>query len=67
MRSQHRSTDEQVILYLLIAAIGLIPVVVVLARGQDFGAESTIGLLMLGLAVGGLGEMWRIARRRRMR
>jgi uncharacterized membrane protein YdjX (TVP38/TMEM64 family) len=58
---------EQTILYALIAAIGMIPVIVALRSGGVFGSEATLGLLMLVLAVAGLLAMWRIARSQRHR
>jgi len=57
---------EQLTLYLMIAAIGMIPVIVVLARGGVFGSEATIGLLMLASATAGLLAMFRVARKRRV-
>jgi len=65
MNDRRRSDSEQLILYVLIAAIGIIPVVIVLVRGGVFGSEATIGLLMLGAAIAGLLAMWRLARHRR--
>lgn len=58
---------EQAILYALIAAIGMIPVILALRSGGVFGSEATIGLLMLALATAGLLAMWRIARNQRHR
>ena len=58
---------EQLLLYALIAAIGIIPVIVAVVHGGVFGPEPTIGLLMLGIAIVGLLTMWRFARRRRAR
>lgn len=55
--------SEQLLLYVLIAAIGMIPVIVVIMHGGVFGSEPTIGLLMLGVAIVGLLAMWRLARR----
>ena len=67
MTPRRKSTDEETILYALVGALGLIPVVLVLARGENFGAEPTIGLLMISFAGVGFGELWRVARHRRSR
>jgi hypothetical protein len=56
---------EEATLYLLIAAIGSIPVVLVLWRGGVFDRDSTIGLAMLLLAIAGLLAMWHGARKER--
>lgn len=53
------------ILYAVIAAIGLIPIVITLAHGRAFGAESTIGAGMFVLALIGFATSWRIAQSRR--
>jgi hypothetical protein len=45
--------SEELILYALVAAIGAIPVVITLLRHADFGVEPTVGLLMIGVALGG--------------
>jgi hypothetical protein len=66
MSARRRSTDEQLILYVLLAAVGLIPVVVTLEEGGNFGVEPTLGLVMLLAALIGLLQMWRVARRRRL-
>jgi uncharacterized membrane protein YdjX (TVP38/TMEM64 family) len=58
---------EQTILYALIAAIGLIPVIIALESGGVFGSDATLGLLMLVLAIAGLLAMWRITRKQRRR
>ena len=67
MNDGPKADSEQLILYAMIAAVGMIPVIIVLARGGVFGSEATIGLLMLASAVAGLLAMWRVARRRRLR
>jgi UPF0716 family protein affecting phage T7 exclusion len=59
--------DEQISLYVVIAAIAVIPVVIALWQGGVFGAEPTIGLIMLASATAGLVAMWRAARRARAR
>ncbi|MEP6865225.1 MAG: hypothetical protein ABJE66_31695 [Deltaproteobacteria bacterium] len=58
---------EQAIVYAVIAAIGSIPVLVVLARGSAFDAEATVGLVMLVLAIAGLLAMWWVAHDQRRR
>ena len=58
---------EQLTLYALIAAIGMIPVIIALGQGGMFGAEATIGLLVLALATAGLLATWRNARNQRHR
>ncbi|MEO6774503.1 MAG: hypothetical protein ABI467_16035 [Kofleriaceae bacterium] len=67
MNDAPNSNREQVILYALIAAIGVIPVIIALRQGGVFGSEATIGLVMLALAIVGLLAMWRIARKQRPR
>ena len=51
--------------YAVIAAIGLIPIVIALSQGRAFGAESTIGAGMFVLALIGFVASWRIAQSRR--
>ena len=62
-RSPEPETDEGPLL-MVIAAVGLIRVVVAVATGEDFGAEPTIGLALVALALAG---WWRgrVGRRRR--
>ena len=57
--------DEQISLYVVIAAIAMIPLVIALWQGGVFGVEPTIGLIMLSLAIAGLLGMWRAGRRGR--
>jgi len=45
--------SEELILFALLAAIGAIPVVITLLRHGTFGVEPTVGLLMIGAALGG--------------
>ena len=67
MNDAPNQNREQTILYGLVAAIGMIPVIIALRHGGVFGSEATIGLLMLALAISGLLAMWRIARNQRSR
>jgi hypothetical protein len=57
------AADEQISLYLVIAAIAVIPVAIVLWQGGVFGVEPTLGLILLALATAGLASMKRAARR----
>lgn len=53
--SRHVWPDsEELVLYVLVAAIGAIPVIITLLRGATFGVEPTVGLLMIGVALGGV-------------
>jgi hypothetical protein len=52
---------EEAILYSLLVFIGLIPILIALAIGAKFGAEPTIGILMVG---SGLWGLWGLRRRR---
>lgn len=52
---------EEAILYSLLVSIGLIPILIALATRANFGAEPTIGILMVG---SGLGGLWGLRRRR---
>ena len=58
---------EQTILYVVIAAVGTIPVIIALGTGGVFDAAATLGLVMLALAIAGLLAMWRLARKQRRR
>ena len=58
---------EQLILYVVIAAVGTIPVIIALGTGGVFDTTATLGLVMRALAIAGLLAMWRIARKQRHR
>ncbi len=60
-----RSTSDDVILYLVIGIVGFIPIAIAIGQRSVFGTQSTIGLLMLGVAIGGLLAMRHVAGRRR--
>ncbi len=47
--------SEERILYLGLCAVGAIPVVIALLRGDGFGVDATLGLLM---ALAGLAGLW---------
>lgn len=59
-RSPEPETDDGPLLVVL-AAVGLIRVVVAVATGEAFGAEPTVGLLLIALAIAG---WWRGRARR---
>jgi hypothetical protein len=50
---------EEAILYSSLVVIGLIPIEIALATGAKFGAEATIGILMVGAGLWGLWAMRR--------
>lgn len=52
---------EEAVLYGLLVLIGLIPILIALATGAKFGAEPSIGILMVG---SGLWGLWRLRERR---
>ncbi len=52
---------EQLIVYVMMAAIGLIPVLVALWTGRVFSTEATVGLLMLVCGIAGVGALVRAA------
>ncbi len=54
---------EELIVYGLLVLVGAIPVVTSLARHATFGAEATIGLLMLSAGAVGIIAHVRSARR----
>jgi hypothetical protein len=64
MNERQRAIVEELILYAVIAVVGVIPVAIVLMRGGVFGSEPTIGLIMFVLALAGVVATWRIARKR---
>ena len=45
--------SEELILYALLAGVGVIPVAITLLRHGTFGVEPTVGLLMIGIALFG--------------
>jgi len=67
MNGAPRTDREELSLYLVIASVGLIPIVIVLINRRVFDAAATIGFLMVACAVAGLVATWRVARSRRNR
>jgi hypothetical protein len=63
--SERDGHAEQVILYVVILLVSIVPIAIALSQGGEFGAEPTIGLVMLVLALAGLAATWRVARRQR--
>lgn len=61
------STSDDLTLYILIGAIGAIPVSVALWSGRVFTSEDTIGVLMVCGAIAGLATLYRRSRRERQR
>ena len=57
--TQTEPASEEGVLYTLLLAIGLIPIGIAWASGTGYGAEATIGGLMVA---GGLGGLVRRAR-----
>ncbi len=53
---------EEMVLYALLAAIGVIPVAITLVRQAIFGFDATLGLLMV--AIGVVGMVVQLARKR---
>ncbi|MBX3154921.1 MAG: hypothetical protein KF773_02890 [Deltaproteobacteria bacterium] len=66
-REQRAEEGEERTLYLLIAAIGAIPVAITLWQGGVLGPEATIGLGMMFAGIIGLLAVWRGSRHARMR
>jgi len=67
MRDDRSSTSrsaEELILYAVLVAIGVIPVAIALARHARFGAEETIGLLMVAVGAFAFAHALRRHRRR---
>ncbi len=64
MRTKHLmdADPEELVLYLLLAAIGAIPVAITLVRHATFGFDATLGLLMV--AIGAVGTVAQLARKR---
>src|SRR5439155_26767194 len=55
------ASPEELILYGMLIAIGAIPVVIALAERATFGADATLGLLMVGAgAVGAIAYTRRV-------
>lgn len=52
VRSPETPSDEAALLVVLVL-VGLVRVVVAVATSEDFGAEPTVGLLLIALAIGG--------------
>jgi hypothetical protein len=53
---------EELVLYVLLVAVGAIPVILAAVQEEAFGVEATIGLLMMGAGV--LGALGRVRRGR---
>jgi hypothetical protein len=54
--------DDELVLYLLIAGVGAIPVVLALSYREVFATEATIGLLMLAGSLVGLATLRHVRR-----
>ena len=67
MNGAPRPDREELALYLVIAGVGLIPVVIVLIGDRVFDGAATIGLLMVACAIAGFVATWSVARTRRNR
>jgi peptidoglycan/LPS O-acetylase OafA/YrhL len=67
MNGAPRPDREELSLYLVIAGVGLIPIVIVLIGDHVFDGAATIGLLMVACAFAGLIATWSVARTRRNR
>ena len=50
---------EEVLTYGLFVAIGVIPILIAIARGTSFGAQATVGIAMVVAGLAGLGGAWR--------
>lgn len=56
---------EELLLYVLMAAIGAIPVAIALLRHATFGFDSTLGLVMVAIGVVGMCvQLARLLRKR---
>ncbi len=53
MRDDTLKPSEEIVIHALLVAIGAIPVVLALVQHAHFGAEATLGLLMLAAGVSG--------------
>lgn len=64
--SPDRSTcsPEEAVLYGLLVVIGLIPILIALVTEAKFGAEASIGMLMVGAGLLGLRPVGRTRRSR---
>ena len=64
-RRRNLVDPEDLVLYGLLIAIGVIPVAIAVIEHAAFGFDATLGLLML--AVGGVGLLVHVLRARRSR
>ena len=55
---------EELIFYVALCVVGVIPLAKPIARGGAFGVEPTIGLLMVIAGLAGLWAAWRVTRSR---
>lgn len=62
-REAPSASSEERVLYVVLCAVGAIPVAVALLRGGGFGVEATIGLGMALAGLAGLGASLRSAGR----
>lgn len=58
------SDHDELVIYALLVAIGVVPVIVALALGAAFGTEATIGAAMIALGAAGLARRMRRSPRR---
>jgi hypothetical protein len=64
-KQPRRPHPEELVLYALLAGIGIIPVAVALITRERFGLDATLGLLMVGIGLAGaIVCTWRSRRRR---
>ena len=59
-RKRVAENREEYVICGLLVAIGAIPVVFALASGSKFGAQATLGLMMVLWGAVGLGMLWRV-------
>jgi hypothetical protein len=57
---------EELIFYLALCVVGAIPLASLVAHGGAFGAEPTVGLMMILAGLAGLFAAWRVARNARV-
>ena len=57
------TTNDDVALYVLIGAIGAIPVAIALWTGRVFTSEDTVGVLLVLGSIAGLATLFRRQRR----
>lgn len=50
------SDHDEPVIYALLVAIGVIPVIVALALGGAFGTEATLGVAMIAVGAAGLAR-----------